>query len=233
MHARAPGPIVLRALRAPANLYDWNMGWILGERFLLLTHLGRRSGRRYRTMLEVIGRDEATGEFMVMAGLGRSAQWYRNLKARPALEVAVGRRRFQPDHRELDQREAEMVLTRYESDNRWVTPVIDRVLSWLVGWHYDGSEQARRRLAAELPVIALRPVDGPSGSTDSDVASRGAAIYGTGEEENALIRGRRYSAALAGNCIPSRVLRSPSGRGAGDPMEPNPGSTGRIAASAA
>jgi deazaflavin-dependent oxidoreductase (nitroreductase family) len=125
MHARAPEPIVLQALRAPANLYDWDMGWILGERFLLLTRLGRRSGRRYRTMLEVIGRDEATGEFMVMAGLGRSTQWYRNLKATPALEVAVGRRRFQPDHRELVQREAERVLTRYESDNRWVTPVLD------------------------------------------------------------------------------------------------------------
>jgi hypothetical protein len=60
----------------------------------------------------VIGRDEATEEFMVLAGLARSAQWYRNLKARPALEVAVSRRGFQADHHELGHREAELVLTR-------------------------------------------------------------------------------------------------------------------------
>lgn len=30
------------------------------------------------------------------------------------------------------------------------------VLSKLVGWRYDGSEDARRRLVEELPVIAFR-----------------------------------------------------------------------------
>ncbi|HEY5317300.1 MAG TPA: nitroreductase family deazaflavin-dependent oxidoreductase [Solirubrobacteraceae bacterium] len=165
MVTRAPGPIVRGALRAPASLYDGHLGWILGERFLLLTHVGRRSGRRYRTMLEVIGRDDARGELMVMAGLGRSAQWYRNLKASPASEVAVGRRRFVSTHRELEPHEAAAVLARYERRNRWLAPVLDRVLSALVGWRYDGSEDARRRLVAELPVIALAPVGSPLAST--------------------------------------------------------------------
>lgn len=54
---------------------------------------------------------------MVVAGLGIKEQWYRNLKAKPAIEVAVGPSRFQPAHRELELHEAELVLTRYGRDN--------------------------------------------------------------------------------------------------------------------
>jgi len=81
MTVRRPGPIVRRLLRSPALLYDCNVGWLLGHRFLRLTHTGRQSGRRYQTMLEVIGTGPAPGEVIVIAGLGRSADWYRNVQA--------------------------------------------------------------------------------------------------------------------------------------------------------
>jgi len=152
-----PGPIVRRLLRAPGLLYDWHAGWLLGHRFLRLTHLGRRSGRRYRTMLEVVGTGPAPGVVVVVAGLGRSADWFRNLQAGRGVEVAIGRRRFRPRHRVLGSREAVAVLADYERRNRWVAPLVRRVLSWLVGWRYDGSDGARRRLAGQLPLVALRP----------------------------------------------------------------------------
>lgn len=107
-------------------------------------------------MLEVVGRRPAAGEFFVVAGLGRTANWYRNLQAHPAVEVAVGRLRFQPQHRTLSEDEAIAVLADYERRNRLIAPVVRRVLSWLVGWRYDGSDAARRRLAGELPVVAFR-----------------------------------------------------------------------------
>jgi len=31
------------------------------------------------------------------------------------------------------------------------------MLSWLAGWHYDGGDEARLRLAQQLPVVAFRP----------------------------------------------------------------------------
>ena len=37
-------------------------------------------------------------------------------------------------------------------------PVIRRVLSWLVGWRYDGSDSARQRLARQLPIVTFRPM---------------------------------------------------------------------------
>ncbi|HEX3979116.1 MAG TPA: nitroreductase family deazaflavin-dependent oxidoreductase [Solirubrobacteraceae bacterium] len=150
-------PMRRRLLRAPAYLYDLHAGWILGQRFLRLTHTGRRSGRRYQTMLEVIGKDRATGELIVVAGLGRSAQWYRNVQAGKAMEIAIGHRRFRPRCRELASEEASAALADYEGRNRWVAPVVRRVLSRLVGWEYDGSAPARLRLVSELPMIGFVP----------------------------------------------------------------------------
>jgi deazaflavin-dependent oxidoreductase (nitroreductase family) len=156
---RRPGPILRRFLRTPALLYDWNAGWLLDHRFLRLTHAGRRSGRQYQTVLEVIGIGSAPGEVIVMAGLGRSADWYRNLLAHPAIEVAIARERFRPAHRVLSEPEAVAVLADFEAHNRFVAPVVRRTLTWLVGWKYDGTDDARRRVAHELPLIAFRPDD--------------------------------------------------------------------------
>lgn len=110
MNHRVVSPWSRAALRLPAWLHDVHAGWLLGARFPRLSHVGRRSGRPYRTMLEVIGRDRATGEVFVMAGLGASADWYRNVEARGATEVAVGRKRFLPVHRRLTDIEAAAVL---------------------------------------------------------------------------------------------------------------------------
>ena len=145
-------------LRAPALLYDWNLGWLLGRRFLRLTHVGRRSGRRYQTVLEIIGTGSTPGEVLVVAGLGKGADWYRNVQAHPAIEVAVSRRRFRSVDRVLDEREATAALADYERRNRWLAPVVQGMLSWLVGWRYDGTPSARNRLVRELPIVVLRPV---------------------------------------------------------------------------
>lgn len=141
--------------RAPVGLYDHGLGWVLGRRFLCLTHVGRRSGHRYRTVLEVIGltNDEVT----VIAGLGPSSDWFRNLQAGSGADVQLGRARFAADHRVLGTGEAAAAIADYERRNRLVRPVLHRVLTRLVGWPYDGSRTARDRLVRQLPLVALRP----------------------------------------------------------------------------
>jgi deazaflavin-dependent oxidoreductase (nitroreductase family) len=153
-----PSPLARRLLHAPTLLYRWHLGWLLGERFLCLTHVGRRSGQRYHTLLEVIG--GSGDELVVLAGRGPSADWVRNIRTLPALDVAVGRRRFAPAHRELGEHEAEVVLACYERRHRRLAPLVRAVLCRLAGWRYDGSPAARRRLVRELPVVAFRPADG-------------------------------------------------------------------------
>jgi deazaflavin-dependent oxidoreductase (nitroreductase family) len=146
--------------RAPVALYRWHLGWLLGHRFILLVHTGRRTGLERRTVLEVVRYDPQTGEVAVMSGLGRASDWYRNIRARPAREVVVGRRSFVPAHRDLAEDEAVAALADYERRNRIAAPVVRRVLSRLVGWPYDGTDENRRRLVAERPLVLFWPVNG-------------------------------------------------------------------------
>lgn len=104
-------------------------------------------------MLEVIGNDRARHEVFVIVGLGRRAQWYRNVLAGGAVELAIGSERFRPDYRELTPAEAAAVLDDYERRNRLLAPIVRAVLSRLVGWRYDGSPRARERLVSERPIL--------------------------------------------------------------------------------
>lgn len=107
-------------------------------------------------MFEVIGTGPAPGEMLVIAGLGQSANWFRNIQARSGAES----RSDDVAHavpRKLAEPEVVAALADYEHRNRFVRPVVRRALTWLVGWTYDGTDDSRRRLVRQLPVIALRP----------------------------------------------------------------------------
>jgi deazaflavin-dependent oxidoreductase (nitroreductase family) len=81
------------ALKAPRWLYRLHLGWLLGHRFLLLTHRGRRSGRVYSTVLEVVRYDPATDESVVVSGWGDRADWYNNIQKTTVLAIQTGRER--------------------------------------------------------------------------------------------------------------------------------------------
>ncbi|TNC22997.1 nitroreductase family deazaflavin-dependent oxidoreductase [Amycolatopsis alkalitolerans] len=157
MNGKPVGRLLGVVFRAPIRLYKHDLGWLLTSRVLCLTHTGRRSGRRYRTALEVVGSDKTTGEVFACAGFGPSSDWYRNILANPPIEIVVGRRRFEPAFRVLDEDEAAAVMAAFEYRNRWIRPVVHFGLSKLLGWRYDGSEAARRKLAAQLPLVGFRP----------------------------------------------------------------------------
>jgi deazaflavin-dependent oxidoreductase (nitroreductase family) len=144
-------------LRAPIYLYRWRCGWLLGHRFLLLIHVGRRTGRRHETVLEVMEYRPTGPEAVVMSAWGRNADWLRNIEARPGPEVVIGRHRFVAAHRILPADEAIAAVSGYEQRNRFAAPIIHRVLSRFLGWPYGGSDSDRRKLVAQLPVIAFSP----------------------------------------------------------------------------
>jgi deazaflavin-dependent oxidoreductase (nitroreductase family) len=138
-------------------LYSARAGWLLGHRFLLLRHRGRRSHRLYGTVLEVVEWRPAAREAVVMSGFGHRSEWYRNVLAGQAVEVQIARLRFTPSVRPLGSGEAVGVLADYERRNRLAAPLVRAVLSKLIGFRYDGSDAARRRLVQTLPLVAFRP----------------------------------------------------------------------------
>lgn len=159
--------------RVPDRLYRHRLGWLLGRRFLRLVHVGRRTGRRHATVLEVVRHDLRVPESLVVSGFGPGADWLRNLEANGMAEVTIGRRTFTADHRRLDVAEAIEVFADYERRNRAIRPIVRRALSWLLGWRYDGSGEARRRMAEQLPMIALHAAT--VRNSDADNRSPGEA----------------------------------------------------------
>lgn len=80
--------------RAPTGLYRTGLGWMLGKRFVMVEHTGRKSGKTYETVLEVIGRSDGTID--VAAAWGPTSDWYRNVRAKPSVRVSSGRIRNAP-----------------------------------------------------------------------------------------------------------------------------------------
>lgn len=153
--SRPSGPLRF-ALRLPIHLFHSGLGWLLDHRFMLLTHRGRKSGRAYETVLEVLVYDRATRTCFVASGWGEKTDWYRNVQAQPAIKVQVGRQSYAPVHR---------VLTSEETARVWATfrrkhPLEERIALRLYsrpGESY-GSEDARREeVLRDLRIVAFRP----------------------------------------------------------------------------
>lgn len=106
--------------------------------FLLLTTVGRRSGRRRTTPLLYMPDGDG---FVVVASNGgreRSPAWVLNLEATPSAEVQVGR------HRARVRAE---VLRGADKDELW-----PRLTGYYDGWnHYQGLT------GRDIPVVRLRP----------------------------------------------------------------------------
>ncbi|HBZ68458.1 MAG TPA: nitroreductase family deazaflavin-dependent oxidoreductase [Deltaproteobacteria bacterium] len=112
-HSRKPRGLTLRLYRLPIALYRLGLGGLLGSRFLLLEHRGRRSGQTRYAVLEVVRRDAATGAYIVGSGFGEGSEWFLNLMADPHCHLQIGRRRFAVTARRLAQEESKRELLDY------------------------------------------------------------------------------------------------------------------------
>jgi deazaflavin-dependent oxidoreductase (nitroreductase family) len=137
----------------PKYLYRWHLGWLLGHRCLMMTHIGRKSGRRRQTVLEVVHYDPSTQECIVMSGYGAQSDWYRNIQIRPAVEVQVGRQHYAPQQRILTPEETLAILREYQR----VHPRLFRGFMRFLGYPYDGTDDGLRALSHALRGVALRP----------------------------------------------------------------------------
>jgi deazaflavin-dependent oxidoreductase (nitroreductase family) len=141
----------------PTLLFRARLGWVLGKRFLLLHHNGRRSGRLHTTVLEVVARNESTSSYYVAAGLGDRADWYQNLLVHPDVEIEVGLRRSRAIAERLPAPESEAVLAAYARDH----PLAYRSLGRLFGFH----STTARALAERFPIVRLHTTEPVRGET--------------------------------------------------------------------
>jgi deazaflavin-dependent oxidoreductase (nitroreductase family) len=150
---RQPGRIALWFMRLPRGLYHRGWGRLLGHTFLLITHEGRRTGKRRETVAMALTHDPETRETVVCSAWGPNTEWIRNLRAHPALEVQTGRETYVPEQRFLTEDEA--VAVGVEFRNRH--PARLRLFAAVLGWGDLGSERGVRDFVHDRPFVSFRP----------------------------------------------------------------------------
>jgi deazaflavin-dependent oxidoreductase (nitroreductase family) len=127
---------------------------LVGIDWIVVTTRGRRSGRPRTVMLDVVGRDPATDTYYVQPANGRRADWVRNVRADPVVDVEVRGRRFRARAADVTGPEGAEVVLRFIRGHPWYA----RLIVWFVGYVDDVDRpdaELRQQLATTL-VIALR-----------------------------------------------------------------------------
>ena len=153
--AAAARPSGTAVFRVPLPLYRAGWGWLLGRSFLLLVHAGRKTGRPHAMTAMVLRYDAGTHEAVICSGWGPTTDWIRNIRARPALEVRIGRESFTPQQRFLSEDESFDVCLEFCLRHPARLQIVRPVFGW------DLRSEKRSGSSSEThPFVAFRPAPG-------------------------------------------------------------------------
>ncbi len=150
-HEKAPS-LLIPMFKLPLFLYRLGLGWLLGKRFMQITHVGRRSGKIRKTILAVLKFDETTKEIYAVSAWSGS-DWYYNIQASPALQVETGFVRYAPAQRSLSPEEITSTFVAYRQKH----PIFSRMICRIPGWKWDASYDEFLELARTLHGVVFRP----------------------------------------------------------------------------
>ncbi|AOW95245.1 hypothetical protein BFN03_18745 [Rhodococcus sp. WMMA185] len=138
--------------RAPIHLYRWHLGFLLGGRFLLLEHIGRKSGKTRQVVLEVVNSSDVSEGYVVGVGFGPKTDWYRNLLAQNDVTIQVGSKRLPVTAEFLSPDEGGEFMTRYGAEH----PKVGVRLCKMMGFEVDGSADDFRQAGRQIRFVRFR-----------------------------------------------------------------------------
>ena len=152
-----PPALMMPFFKMPLIFYRLGLGWMLGKRFMRLTHVGRRSGKVYQSVLAILHYDEQTHEIFAVSPWSTSS-WYRNIQAAPALAVETGdirsgRVRYVPVQRTLSPEEIAASFISFRREH----PIFSRMVARIPGWNINSSYEEFLELARSLRGVAFQP----------------------------------------------------------------------------
>lgn len=147
-----PPAFMIPFMKMPLFLYRLGLGCTFGKRFMQLTHVGRRSGKIYHTVLAVLRYDKQTREIMVVSPWSES-HWHHNIQASPALEVEIGGVRYTPVQRSLSPEEIAALFIEFRNQH----PIFSRMVARIPGWKIDSTYDEFLVLAHTLRGVAFQP----------------------------------------------------------------------------
>jgi deazaflavin-dependent oxidoreductase (nitroreductase family) len=83
-----PSGLVKWLYKTPILLYRLGLGFVVGRLFMVMTTVGRKSGKPRRTAIEF---HEYKGRRYVFSAWGMKADWYRNIEANPYINIQTWR----------------------------------------------------------------------------------------------------------------------------------------------
>jgi deazaflavin-dependent oxidoreductase (nitroreductase family) len=140
--------------RFPILLYKIHLGWILGKRFLLLNHTGRKSGLPRKVVLEVVNFDAEKNIYYVSSGFGSKSDWYRNILAQPENTIQIGNKTHKIVAKQLNVDESGMLMKKYAKNY----PIAAKYIAKGIGYEVNGSEEDWENLGKQMIFIAFTPL---------------------------------------------------------------------------
>jgi deazaflavin-dependent oxidoreductase (nitroreductase family) len=109
-----PGRLLAAINQIPTWIFRLHLSRVFGERFAMITHRGRKSGEPRTVIVETADGSVAEGRLVYIVAFGSRAQWYKNLKAAPAISIEIaGRVYSEPRHQILSPEETERAIASY------------------------------------------------------------------------------------------------------------------------
>ncbi len=146
-----PRGILRWFLRLPIGLYRARLGFLLGDRFLMLTHVGRKTGQLHQTVVEVVQHDLATDTYYVVSGWGEKASWYQNIMAHPQATIQVRNQKLTAMAERVSTDKGAQIMMDYARKH----PFALRELARIMKYPLDGSEASVNNLGRNVPIIAF------------------------------------------------------------------------------
>jgi deazaflavin-dependent oxidoreductase (nitroreductase family) len=152
---KRPGPFLKFFFKFPVWLHKIGFGgWerMIGAQWMLITTIGRKSGKRRETMVDVMDYDQGTDTYYIEVAYGNKSDWYRNIQANPIFEAKVGRCKFRACATELSSEITGEMLVKFYREK----PAYTRSVMMMVGMKFNGEDELRE-IAKRLKLLAIHP----------------------------------------------------------------------------
>ncbi|MBV6397507.1 MAG: hypothetical protein HFACDABA_03121 [Anaerolineales bacterium] len=150
-----PGPLLKFFFKLPVWLHKIGLGgWerLFGAQWMLITTIGRKSGKFRETMVDVMDYDPDADTYYIEAAYGSRADWARNIEVHPHFRAQVGRRKFQACLSALPGEHAGELMVKFYR----AKPAYVRAVMAMAGMKFGG-EQELCTLASRLTMYAVKP----------------------------------------------------------------------------
>jgi deazaflavin-dependent oxidoreductase (nitroreductase family) len=152
---KRPSRMLKFFFKVPVWLHKMGLGgWerLIGAQWMFITTIGRKTGKRRETMVDVMDYDKAADTYYIEAAYGARADWYKNIQANPTFEAQVGRRKFKAHAGALSTDGAGELLVQFFR----AKPAYTRSVMAMAGLKFKNEEELLV-IGKDLTLLAVKP----------------------------------------------------------------------------